>query len=97
MHILNVFKDSKCVKFLVNDKKVLQKYKKICDKAKSLFKEKFISGPAYKDKFIKTKVNLHNIPFLSKKIPKENKCYACVSITLLDSVINFINITRKSF
>ena len=41
----------------------------------------------YKDKFIKTKVNLHNTPFSCKKISKENKCYTCVSIILLDSII----------
>ena len=82
------FKEIKCVNFLVNDKKVLQKYNKIWDKAKSLFKEKFISEPVYKGKFIKTKVNFYNTPFLCKKMPKENECYTCVSILLLDSVIN---------
>ena len=28
----------------------------------------------YKDKFVNTKVNLYNTPFLCKKIPRENKC-----------------------
>ena len=42
----------------------------------------------YNDKFIKSKVNLYNTPFLCKKIPKENECYTCVSIILLDSIIN---------
>ena len=43
----------------------------------------------YPDKFIETKVNLYNTPFLcNKRIPKENECYTCVFIILLDSVIN---------
>ena len=34
-----------------------------------------------------TKVDLHNLPFLNKKEPK-NGCYAWTSVLLLDSIIN---------
>ena len=50
--------------------------------------KKINSKPVYNDKFIKTKLNLCNTPFLCKKIPKENECYTCVSIILLDSITN---------
>ena len=77
------FKDSRCMNFLVNDKKVLQKYNEIWDEVKGLLKEKFSSELVYKDKFIKTQVYLFNTPFLCKKIPKESECCTCVSIILL--------------
>ena len=53
--------------------------------------KKINSEPVYNDKFIKTKVNLYNTPFLFKKIPKEVECYTCLSIILLDSIINVDN------
>ena len=65
------FKDSTCVNFSANDKKVLLKCSEIWNKIKSVFKKEFDSKPMYKDKLIKTKVNLYNTPFLCKKIPKE--------------------------
>ena len=34
-----------------------------------------------------TKVDLHNLPFLNEKEPK-NGCYAWTSVLLLDSIIN---------
>ena len=61
------FKDSICVNFLVNDKKVLQKYNGIWNKVKSLFKENFSSEQMYNNKYIKTKTSLYNTHFLCKK------------------------------
>ena len=53
----------------------------------------FDSEPVYgdKDKYIKTKIKMHedrvNTNFQSKKVPKENASYKCLSLIVLDSVI----------
>ena len=41
----------------------------------------------YKDKYIRTKLNLYNTPFLDKILSK-NECYAWTSVSLLDSIVN---------
>ena len=41
----------------------------------------------HKDKYITTKVNLYNIPFLNKRVSK-NECYALNSVLLVDSIVN---------
>ena len=54
---------------------------------------KFDSEPVYGDNdiYIKTKIKLYgdkiNTNFQSKKIPKENASYKCLSLIVLDSVI----------
>ena len=53
----------------------------------------FVSEPVYgdNDKYIKTKIKMHedrvNTNFQSKKMPKENASYKCLSLIVLDSVI----------
>ena len=42
------------------------------------------------DKYIRTKVDLHNTPFLNKN-KYENKCYAWTSVLLLKSIVNINN------
>ena len=59
----------------------------------NLLSIKFDSEPVYSDndKYIKTKIKLYgdkiNTNFQSKKIPKENVSYKCLSLIMLDSVI----------
>ena len=59
----------------------------------NLLSIKFDSEPVYSDndKYIKTKIKLYgdkiNTNFQSKKIPKENASYKCLSLIMLDSVI----------
>ena len=54
---------------------------------------KFDSETVYGDngKYIKTKIKIYgdkvNTNFQSKKVPKENASYKCLSLILLDSVI----------
>ena len=51
---------------------------------------KFHSEPVYRDndKYIKTKIKSYedkiNTNFQSKKIPKENASYKCISLIMLD-------------
>ena len=86
-------KNNKYMNLLVNDKKILEKYNKIWNKIKSLFKKEFNSEPGYNDKYIKTEIKLYNnrvyTNFQNNKIPKDNKNYACSSVILLDSI--FVN------
>ena len=54
---------------------------------------KFDSETVYGDngKYIKTKIKIYgdkvNTNFQSKKVPKENASYKCLSLIMLDSVI----------
>ena len=41
-------------------KKILEKYSEIWNKIKSLIKKEFNSKPVYNDKYIKTKIKIHN-------------------------------------
>ena len=46
----------------------------------------------YNDKYIKTKIKVHNriyTNFQHNVIPKDNEYFACLSVTLLDSI--FVN------
>ena len=47
----------KIINLLVNDKKTLEKFNKVWDKIKNLFKKEFDSKPVYNDKNIKAKIN----------------------------------------
>ena len=56
--------------------------------------EKLTSGePVYKDndKYVKKKIKIYdnnvNTNFRSKKVPKENALYTCLSLIMLDSVV----------
>ena len=62
-------------------------------KNSNLMNIEFDSEPAYvdNDKYIKTKIKMYenrvNINFQSKKVPKENASYKCLSLIMLNSVI----------
>ena len=53
-------KNSKYINLLVNNKEILEKYNKIWNKIKSLFKKEFNSEPVYNDKYIKIKIKIYN-------------------------------------
>ena len=92
-------KTNKCMNLLVNDKKMLEKYNKIWNKIKSLFKKEFNSEPVYNDKYIKTKIKIYNnkvyINFQHNKITKDSEYCACLSVILLDSI--FVNSDKEYY
>ena len=79
--------------FKAIDNKLLKKYSEIWKNARNLFNIKFNSEPIYgdNDKYIKANIPLHgdkvNTNFQSKKMPKENIGYKCLSLIMLDSVV----------
>ena len=79
--------------FKVGDNKVLKRCNKICEKINNLMNIEFDSEPVSSDndKYIKTKIKMYedrvNTNFQSKKVPKENTSYKCLSLIMLDSVI----------
>ena len=93
---INEFNENKntiTMSFRVNDEQLFKKYNKIWKKVEKLMRIDFESKLTYddNDKYIKTKIkrfadstitNFHN-----KKIPKEKVQCKCLSIILLDSVI----------
>ena len=87
------FDSNKAISFKVIDKKLLKKHTKIWERVSSLTNIKFDSESVYgdNDKYIKTKIKSYedkiNTNFQSKKIPKENASYKCLSLVMLDSVI----------
>ena len=87
------FDSDKTMFFKCSDYKLLKKYTEIWARVSSLINTKFDSEPAYgdNDKYIKTKIKSYedkiNTNFQSKKIPKENASYKCLSLIMLDSVI----------
>ena len=80
--------------FKVSDNKLLKKYNKICEKISNLINIEFDSEPVYSDgdKYIKIKIKMYedrvNTNFEGKKMPKYNVSYKCLSLIMLDSVIN---------
>ena len=87
------FDSNKTMSFKASDNKLLKKYNKIWERVSSLMNIKFDSEPVYDDydKYIKTKIKTYkdniNANFQSKKIPKENASYKCLSLIVLHSVI----------
>ena len=87
------FDSNKIMSFKVTDNKLLKKYNKIWQRLSNLLSTRFDGEPIYgdKDKYIKTKIKLYgdkiDTNFQSKKIPKENATYKCLSLIMLDSPI----------
>ena len=92
---INIFDENKItMSLMVKDKQLLENYNKIWKKKERLMSMNFNSKTAYgddNDKYIKTKIktyidiiitNFHN-----KKMPKEKVPCKCLSIIMLDSVI----------
>ena len=79
--------------FIVKDKNLLKKYSKIWEAIDGLMKITFESKPVYGEdvKYIKTKIKTYagNIitNFDNKKMPKEKAPCKCLSIIMIDSVL----------
>ena len=79
--------------FEVSDNTLLKKYNKVWERISYLMNIEFDSEPVYgdNDKYIKTKMKMYedrvNTNIQSKKKPKENASYKCLSLIMLDSVI----------
>ena len=77
--------------FLIKDDKVKVNCNEIWDKIRNKLNIKFNSKPVYDEKYIKANVResdgVIKTNFLGDKIPKENKHYACIASTTIDSVM----------
>ena len=84
-------KNNKYMNVLVLHKKLLIKYNEIWNKVSNLFQKEFDSEPVYNDKYIKTKINLHNNNIntnsYDNKIPEEDVRCVCFYVILLDSIV----------
>ena len=87
------FESNKTMSFKINDNKLLKKYNQIWKKVNNLLNTKFDSEPVYGDneKYIKTKIKIYdgniNTNFQSKKVPKENASFRCLSLIMVDSTV----------
>ena len=92
---VNVFDKTKKVSFLADDKELLKEYTKVWEKIRDLIGKEFDAEPVYGDKYINTKIRPYNNDIRtnfrgegnSRKVPKENCSYRCLSLISLDSVI----------
>ena len=79
--------------FKVNNKQLLKNYSKIWEMFEKLLKINFESKPVYADddKYIKSKIKIYAgsaiTNFHNKKVSKEKAPCKCLSIIMLDSVI----------
>ena len=80
---------------MVEDKQVLENYKKIWKKIKRLMGINVESKAAYDDKYMNTKIKTYKDSIVtnfynkngSNKIPEENVPHKCLSIIILDTII----------
>ena len=93
---INEFNENKntiTMSLRVNDEQLFKKYNKIWKKVEKLMRIDFESKPTYgsDDKYIKTKIKAYSdiiiTNFHNKKMPKEKVPCKCLSIIMLDSVI----------
>ena len=92
---INKFDENKiAMSFIVKDKQLLKNYNKIWKKVERLMSMDFNSKTIYgddDDKYIKTKIKTYAditiTNFHNKKMPKEKVPCKCLSIIMLDSVI----------
>ena len=91
---INEFNENKntiIMSLRVNDEQLFKKYNKIWKKVEKLMRIDFESKPTYgyDDKYIKTKIKTYAdiTDFHNKKIPKEKVPCKCLSVIMLDSVI----------
>ena len=87
------FNETSTMSFIVKDKELLKKYSKIWETIEGLMKITFESRPVYGEdvKYIKTKLKTYAgsviTNFHNKKMPKEKAPRKCLSIIMIDSVI----------
>ena len=90
---LKKFGDSMAIPLRVDDSKLFRKYCKIWKTIKDLLGTEFDSEPVYgdTDSYIKTKVKMYdnrvNNNFEGKEVPKVDASYKCLSLIMLDSVV----------
>ena len=91
---------------IVEDKKLLEHYKKIWGKIKKLMGIDFESKAAYNDKYINTKIKTYKDSITTnfydktrfKEVPEEKVPHKCLSIIILDYVLYaYESITHKHF
>ena len=88
------FDENATMSFRANNKQLLKNYNKIWEKVEKLLRIDFESKPVYgdDDKYIKTKIKIYAgsmiTNFQNKKMPKEKTPCKCLSVIMLDSVIN---------
>ena len=81
--------------FMVEEKQLLENYKKIWEKIEILMAIDFESKATYIDKYINTKVKTYKDRITTnfydktrfKELPKEEVLYKCSSVIILDSVL----------
>ena len=87
------FNENLTVSFIVKDNKLLNKYSKIWETIEGLMKITFESKPVYGEdvKYIKTKIKTYAgsviTNFYNKKMPKEKAPCKCLSVIMIDSVV----------
>ena len=80
---------------MVEDKQLLENYKKIWEKIKKLMGTDFESKAIYNDKYINTKIKTYKDSITTnfydktgfKEVPEEKVPHKCLSIIILDSVL----------
>ena len=87
----------KNMSFVTDDEVVYEKYNKICEVVRKLFKLKFTVSPVQDDKYIIVKLkifkNVNMTTFTSNNvIPEENTHDTCISAIDIDSVLKIDNI-----
>ena len=81
-------KNNKYMSLLVHDKEILKTYNTVWNKVNNLFKKEFNSEPVYNDKCITAKIILYNVNLYGNKMHRKNERYTCLSVILLDSLVN---------
>ena len=88
------FDENATMSFRVNNKQLLKNYNEIWEKIEKLMKIDFESKPLYgnDDEYIKTKIKIYAdtmiTNFHNKKMSKEKAPCKCLSIIMIDAVIN---------
>ena len=84
------FDKTKCMSFLVKNKKLFGKYNEIWKKVSKTIKKEFDSKAVCNEKYLKTKIKSCNgkinTNFHNNKIPKEDSQCICLSVILINSV-----------
>ena len=84
------FDETKYLSFLIKGDELLEKYNEISEKLKDNLKKEFESEPVYYEKYLKGKIISYNgktnSNFHSKKIPKGDSQYICLSVISIDSL-----------
>ena len=104
---INIFEKNKMtMAVMVEDKQVLENYKKIWGKIKKLMGIDFESKATYNDKYINTKIKTYKDGITTnfydktgfKEVPEEKVSHKCLSIIILDSVLYaYESIIHKHF